>query len=107
MIDVYIGVIGKPDSVLALEFDTFAEASEFCDNMAQHYKEERERLYLAIDNTEFEEMSEVYKDETECSGEIDAEVFAEILKLQAQERDRCDDVHGVLGVDDVGTCRRV
>lgn len=85
MVDVYIGVIGDPHSVLELEFGSFADASNFCDTLAAHYKEERKRLYLAIDNTaEFEELDEVYKDEERSHGEIDAEVFKGILELQAQ-----------------------
>ena len=87
MIDVYIGVIGEPNSVMELEFDSFAEASAFCDTMAGHYKQERKRLYLAIDNSEYYDLEEVYKDEENEHGEISAEVFAEILKLQAQVRD--------------------
>lgn len=85
MIDVYIGVIGEPNSVMELEFESFAEASAFCDTLAAHYKQEKKRLYLAIDNTlEFYDLEEVYKDGERQYGEISAEVFAEILKLQAQ-----------------------
>lgn len=49
MIDVYIGVVGEPNSVLELEFDSFAEASKFCDMIKDHYKEERKKLFVAID----------------------------------------------------------
>lgn len=84
MIDVYIGVIGEPNSVMELEFESFAEASAFCDTLAEHYKQERKRLYLAIDNSEYYDLEEVYKDGERQYGEISAEVFSEILKLQAQ-----------------------
>lgn len=108
MIDVYIGVVGEPDSVLTFEFDDFAEASQFCDNMVAHFKEEKKRLYLALDNTEeFESMEEVYKDEQRQGVEIDVDVFREILELQAQEEVRYSNVHRIIGVDDVGTCRRI
>ena len=83
MVDVYIGVIGDPNSTIALEFDTFKEASDFCDTMAEHYKEEKKRLYLAIDNTnEFYNLEMMFKREPNKTGGIDEEVFAEILKLQ-------------------------
>lgn len=83
MIDVYIGKVGIPDSTLVLEFDSFAEASDFCDTLKEHYREEREMLYMAIDRTkEFEELEEVFKDEERKYGEIDAEVFGRLLKAQ-------------------------
>lgn len=83
MIDVYIGKVGIPESTLNLGFDTFAEASDFCDALKEHYREEREILYMAIDRTkEFEELEEVFKDEERKNGEIDAEVFGRLLKAQ-------------------------
>lgn len=88
MIDCYIGVIGEPNSVIELEFDSFAEASAFCDTLAAHYKQEKKRLYLAIDNTpEFYDLDEVYRDAERKNVEINADTFAEICKLQAQIRD--------------------
>lgn len=84
MIDCYIGITGNADSVLELEFDTFAEASDFCDTLKSHYKNESKTIYMAIDNTpEFYDLDEVFTDE-EREGEIDAETFMEICKLQAQ-----------------------
>lgn len=85
MVDVYIGVIGEPNSTMALEFDTFKEASDFCDMMAEHYKEEKKRLYLAIDNTnEFYNLEMMFKREPQKSGGIDEKVFSEILELQKE-----------------------
>lgn len=87
MIDVYIGVIGEPESTLSFEFDTFKEASDFCDTMAEHYKEEKKRLYLAIDNTnEFYNLEMMFKREPQKSGGIDEKVFSEILKLQEERK---------------------
>lgn len=56
MIDVYIGVADEPNSVLELEFDSFAEASKFCDIVKDHYKEERRKLFIAIDRGENEDV---------------------------------------------------
>lgn len=87
MIDVYIGKLGIPDSTLQLEFDTFADASDFCDLLKDHYKEEATMLYMAIDSTrEFESLEEVFKDE-KMEGEIDEDAFDEILAMQAQKDD--------------------
>lgn len=83
MIDVGIGKVGLPESTLMFEFESFADASRFCDIVSEHYKEEAKMLYMAIDrDCVFDEMEEVYKDEERSVGEIDAEVFGEILKLQ-------------------------
>ena len=83
MVDTYIGIVGNADSTLELEFDTFAEASEFCDTIAEHYKGEKKCLYMAIDNTpEFYDLDEVYKDAERKNIEINADTFAEICKLQ-------------------------
>ena len=83
MVDVYIGVVGEPNSVMQFEFDDFAEASKFCDTMAGHYKEERECLYVAIENGAYYDLDIIY---SECGmpeqGEIDTEVFREIMAMQ-------------------------
>ena len=52
MIDVYVGIVGEPKGMLELEFDSFKEASEFCDSIKDHFKRERNVLYVAIDNTD-------------------------------------------------------
>ena len=80
MIDVYLGKIGVPESTLALEFDDFGEASQFCDIVQEHYKEEKEMLYMAIDK------AEGLKEGVNENVEIDAEMFGEILQMQAQKR---------------------
>lgn len=86
MIDVYIGTIdGNAEGVLQLEFDTFAEASKFCDTLKDHYKEERKRLYMAIDtNTQFYDLEEVFEDEKREDGTIDADMFRAICEKYAQ-----------------------
>lgn len=56
MIDVYIGVKGCADSVMELEFDNFKEASDFCDTLRDHYKEERKKLFVAIERKEEEHV---------------------------------------------------
>ena len=89
MIDVYIGKIGIPESTLALEFDDFAKASQFCDIVKDHYKEQREILYMAIDRArEFEELDVMFSNEkgVEENVEIDAEVFGRLLQMQTQNR---------------------
>lgn len=88
MIDVYIGVIGDENSVLSFEFDNFADASRFCDTMAEHYREERKKLYLAIDTArEFESLEEVFKnDAVREDRELDSEAFGEILKMHRDGR---------------------
>lgn len=83
MIDVYIGKIGVAESTLALEFDTFSEASEFCDTLKEHYKEESEMLFMAIDRArEFEALDEMFKSEERKEVEIDAKAFGQILEMQ-------------------------
>ena len=52
MVDVYVGIVGEPNGMLELEFDSFKEASEFCDSIKDHFKRERNVLYVAIDNTD-------------------------------------------------------
>lgn len=52
MIDVYVGIVGEPNGMLELEFDSFKEASEFCDSVKEHFKRESKALYVAIDNTD-------------------------------------------------------
>ena len=82
MIDVYIGVVGDPKSVLALEFDNIPEATKFCDEVTSHYKEERKCLYLAIDNGYYD-MDIVYNEEEKpMNGEIDIDIFREIIAMQ-------------------------
>lgn len=83
MIDVYIGVVGDPKSVLALEFDSIPEATKFCDEVTQHYKEERKQLYLSIDNSSYYDMGIVYTEEEKpMNGEIDIDIFREIIAMQ-------------------------
>lgn len=82
MIDVYIGKVGEPESVLALEFDSIAKATKFCDEVTSHYKEERKRLYMAIDNGYYD-MDVVYNEEEKpINGEIDIDIFREIIAMQ-------------------------
>ena len=89
MVDVYLGRIGVPDSTLALEFDNFAEASQFCDIVKDHYREQKEILYMAIDKTrEFEALDLMFCNEkgVDNDAEIDSEVFGMLLQMQAQNR---------------------
>ena len=84
MISVYVGKIGVPESTLVLGFDTFKDASDFCDTLKNHYKEQTEVLYMAIDRTrEFEALELMFKDsEIREEVEIDAEVFGKLLEMQ-------------------------
>lgn len=49
MIDAYVGIVDQPESMMPLEFDTYKEASDFCDELMRHYKEERAKLFVAIE----------------------------------------------------------
>ena len=89
MIDVYLGKIGVPESTLALEFNDFTEASKFCDVVKNHYREQKEILYMAIDRArEFESLELMFKNEegVDKDVEIDAEMFGMLLQMQAQGR---------------------
>lgn len=94
MIEVYIGKAGVPESNLHLGFESFRDASDFCDLVKDHYMEEETVLYMAVDSVvEFEELEEVFKDGGECyTEEIDKNAFAEIYKSYRS----VDGVGGVL-----------
>lgn len=79
VIDVYIGIDGKPESMLELEFESFKAASDFAEIIKTHYKEEAKRLFIAIDNTDYYDLEEVFTDdEIEEELEIDNGIFEEI-----------------------------
>lgn len=46
---VYLGVVGVPESLIPLEFDSMKEASAFSDEIRSRYMETENKLYIAID----------------------------------------------------------
>lgn len=52
MVDAYIGIVGIPESLMELEFDNFKEASDFCDFVRDHFKEERTKLFTMVEREE-------------------------------------------------------
>ena len=81
MINVFVGVEGEPDSVLMFEFETVKEAMVFGDTIAEHYMEERKKLYLYIDcESAYNSMDLVYKANAKCDIEINPKEFERIRK---------------------------
>lgn len=84
---VYLGINGLPESLMRLKFNSIAEASEFCESFAEHFCEERGRLFMAMDVDDlYEDLDLVYSStRVVANGEIEETVFEGIIRKGAKE----------------------
>ena len=52
MVNVYVGVKDVAEGTMAFEFETPKEASKFMDDVATHYKESKEKLFLYMERVD-------------------------------------------------------
>lgn len=84
---VYLGISGVPESLMRLKFDSVNEANQFCNSFAEHYCEERKKLFMAMDVDDlYDDMDVIYSStRIVANGEIEESIFEGIVKKGARK----------------------